>query len=303
MGLTSVLKLLCFSLLSLAPAVSGLTCFNDDKSHFPDIVNSPATSDVNAIINSLQQNITTTIGGFALDPSSIHVPKTQSVIIDYGSARVCLANANLLFSTFVGTDQVIQALDGFLSACCTDDTGPCQGGSTEVDGLPTNIDHSGVVFVFVQSSHDGIEHGCLQTADDDPNTLVTTWAVGGVAGAVTATSVGIAALGPAELFALRYGGRIALSAIQALISKFSVGAQALAVPLEVAITSTVDILSDATPDELAAAAETRLKAIIQLLEDDGVLAAEEATSVGVALSAEAAGAAIVAGIDDFGYRK
>ena len=285
----------CLQWLSIALLLQyhkafAFTCYNDNKAHYPDITRQPDTSDVQAIIDSLNANSFSPVGGSGLG-SPIHVLKAQTVVLDYQTARVCIVNPGILFSTFVGMDQVSSALTEFRNTCCPDLDQPCQGGSTGVDHLVTNIDHSAQVFIFVQHVSDGVKNGCLGGQTSNIVELVTSWAVGTIGIAAAIPTLALSQLTEAELFALRYGSYFGVSAMSALLKGFAALPEGLVLPL-------ADIVNEQLALADAAAYAQRVKDILGILDAEEIITADAVSTAEAGLAAAEEVAVGIAILDD-----
>lgn len=285
-----------FGLLFLPGLVLSLTCQKDDPGHYPDNKHQFAKSDIVAIIDSLKQDKIAVLHGPPIKAPSISAQKTDTIIISHQTARICLNNPNLFFTTDISFDQLEGKLQEFIDTCCTDSSGLCMGGSTDQGGLKTNIDHKGTVNIFVMSSVDGINN-CMNNLGDSPADIqahLRAWGVGFAAGAgIPATLLGGAAaiFSTAEAWAARFGGKIALAGFQGLLNRVPVAANAFT-SLEVVISTETFTISEGASDQA-------IKNIVALLVEDGVLAAEEVTAVEAAEAAAVGAAAAIEGFGDF----
>ena len=180
-------------------------------------------ADIQHLLDDLTAGTSTTIGGdsgaFSVQ-NGIHIRHAGGVVIQHKTAQFCMYNTNLLQSTFMPVSQAVSAIQGFIDKCCTD-SDECQGGSTEVDGLPPTFGPVKVqVNLFVQSSMDDL-NTCLDGLD--ATDALSAWAAG--SGAVTAAAAtaalkfGSTIWSAAQKAAFQFGGRLPLAAFHGLFQK------------------------------------------------------------------------------------
>ena len=159
-------------------------------------------------------------GAFS-NPQGIHVLKSTANVLQHQTAQICMANTDLIESTFMPVDQATAALQAFVDKCCTD-SDECQGGSTEVDNLPgTNLGTKVQIDLFVQSSMDQL--GTCLGFDIPSSSTVPTFGIGtgvvSAAEAAAALAFGSTIWSLAQTAAFTFGGRLPLATLHGFFLK------------------------------------------------------------------------------------
>ena len=285
-------------LLAILPMVLGgaeTICFNDDNGHFgQDPITPFAGPDLQTIITSIQNNQLLLAGGSQVNNSLFQMENGDSIIVQYQTALVCLQNPDV-FGNALDFADTVTALDNFVSQCCSDLSGTCQGGGTAVGNLGGGIS-PGQVNLWIQNLNDSISHNCILAGD---MTNLASW---NVAGAITpgigqtAASVMTSSFSKDQVFAAVFGGIGSLGALAAAFRGFKrVNPLPIAEELQVFVsTEVVAEVSEDTVLDISKEAQA-LRDIVALLQASGDLPTAEAdiaATVADAVADGVAGAAI-----------